>query len=133
MLLIIRLHLKISKPELNVGYETQSVNDGSSEIINFKNNINGFNFNFGYKNTEFGNYEFQMDLHEEEHDGHDEHDDEEIRGGVTEENLARNSDFAVEAYQVWHFKGWRLGYVGISIDNLESVYGIPFHGDEHGR
>ena len=23
------------------------------------------------------------------------------------------------------------GYVGISFDNLESVYGIPFHGDEH--
>ena len=35
------------KPELNVGYETQSVNDGSSEIINYKNNIGGFNFNFG--------------------------------------------------------------------------------------
>ena len=28
------------KPELNAGYETQSVNDGSSEIINYKNNLN---------------------------------------------------------------------------------------------
>ena len=124
------------KPELNVGYETQSVNDGSSEIINFKNNINGFNFNFGYKNTEFGNYDIPNGaiLHEEEHDGHDEHDDEEHHDeDEHEENLGyvNNSDFAVEATKFGISKVGDWGYVGISIDNLESVYGIPFHGDEH--
>ena len=87
------------KPELNVGYETQSVNDGSSEIINYKNNIGGFNFNFGYKNTEFENYDIPNGaiIHEEEHDEHgdEEHHDEDEH----EENLGyvNNSDFAVEA------------------------------------
>jgi iron complex outermembrane receptor protein len=33
--------LNYELPELKVGYETQSVNDGSSEFINFKNNFNG--------------------------------------------------------------------------------------------
>ena len=122
------------KPELNVGYETQSVNDGSSEIINFKNNVNGFNFNFGYKNTEFGNYDIPNGaiIHEEEHDEHgdEEHHDEDEH----EENLGyvNNSDFAVEATKFGISKTGDWGYFGVSIDNLESLYGIPFHGDDHG-
>ena len=61
-------------PEVKIGYETQSVNDGSSEFVNLKRNINGFNVNFGYKNTEFGNYDIPNGaiLHEEEHEeGHE--------------------------------------------------------------
>ncbi len=56
--------------EFAAGYETQSVNDGSSEYFNFKNNLYGFNFNFGYKNTEFGNYDVPGGaiLHDEDHD-----------------------------------------------------------------
>ena len=122
------------KPELNVGYETQSVNDGSSEIINYKNNIGGFNFNFGYKNTEFENYDIPNGaiIHEEEHDEHgdeENHDEDEH-----EENLGyvNNSDFAVEATKFGISKTGDWGYFGVSIDNLESLYGIPFHGDDHG-
>ena len=121
-------------PELKVGYETQSVNDGSSEFINFKNNFNGFNVNFGYKNTEFGNYDIPNGaiMHEEEdHDDHgdeDHHDEDEH-----EENLGfvNNSDFAVEATKFGISRAGDWGYVGVSVDNLESLYGIPFHGDEH--
>ena len=122
------------KPELNAGYETQSVNDGSSEIINYKNNIGGFNFNFGYKNTEFENYDIPNGaiIHEEEHDDHgdEEHHDEDEH----EENLGyvNNSDFAVEATKFGISKTGDWGYFGVSIDNLESLYGIPFHGDDHG-
>ena len=122
-------------PELKVGYETQSVNDGSSEFINFKNNFNGFNVNFGYKNTEFGNYDIPNGaiMHEEEdHDDHgdeDHHDEDEH-----EENLGfvNNSDFAVEATKFGISRAGDWGYVGVSVDNLESLYGIPFHGDDHG-
>ena len=122
-------------PELKVGYETQSVNDGSSEFINFKNNFNGFNVNFGYKNTEFGNYDIPNGaiMHEEEeHDDHgneDHHDEDEH-----EENLGfvNNSDFAVEATKFGISRAGDWGYVGFSVDNLESLYGIPFHGDDHG-
>ena len=122
-------------PELKVGYETQSVNDGSSEFINYKNNFNGFNVNFGYKNTEFGNYDIPNGamMHEEEdHDDHgdeDHHDEDEH-----EENLGfvNNSDFAVEATKFGISRAGDWGYVGVSVDNLESLYGIPFHGDDHG-
>lgn len=114
-------------PEVKIGYETQSVNDGSSEFVNLKRNINGFNVNFGYKNTEFGNYDIPNGaiLHEEEHEEeHEEH----------EENLGyvNNSDFAVEATKFGISKVGDWGYVGLSVDSLKSVYGIPFHGDEHG-
>ena len=122
------------QPEFKVGYETQSVNDGSSESINYKNNINGFNFNFGYKNTDFDNYDVPNGavLHEEDHDDHDEHDDHDDHE-MHEENLGfiNNSDLAVEATKFGISKTGDWGYFGISVDNLESVYGIPFHGDEH--
>jgi len=114
-------------PEVKIGYETQSVNDGSSEFVNLKKNINGFNINFGYKNSEFGNYDIPNGaiLHEEEHE--DEHGDEH------EEDLGyvNNSDFAVEATKFGISKVGDWGYVGLSLDSLKSVYGIPFHEDEH--
>ena len=126
--------LNYELPELKVGYETQSVNDGSSEFINFKNNFNGFNVNIGYKNTEFGNYDIPNGaiMHEEGHDDHgdeDHHDEDEH-----EENLGfvNNSDFAIEATKFGISRAGDWGYVGVSVDNLESLYGIPFHGDNHG-
>jgi iron complex outermembrane receptor protein len=125
--------------EFAAGYETQSVNDGSSEYFNYKNNFNGFNVNFGYKNTEFGNYDIPNGalLHEEEgHDeDHDEDDhDEDEHGDEHAENMGyvNNSDFASEATKFGISKTGDWGYIGLSIDNLESIYGIPFHGDEHG-
>ena len=116
--------------EFAAGYETQSVNNGSSEYFNYKNNLNGFNVNFGYKNTEFGNYDIPNGaiIHDEEdHDNHDDHDNEH------EENIGyvNNSDFASEATKFGISKTGDWGYVGLSVDNLESIYGIPFHGDEH--
>ncbi|MDA8925684.1 TonB-dependent receptor [Gammaproteobacteria bacterium] len=118
-------------PEVKIGYETQSVNDGSSEFVNLKRNINGFNVNFGYKNSEFGNYDIPNGaiLYEEEHE--DEHGDE--HGDEHEEDLGyvNNSDYAVEATKFGISKVGDWGYVGLSVDSLKSVYGIPFHGDEH--
>ena len=71
-------------------------------------------------------------IHEEEHDEHgdEEHHDEDEH----EENLGyvNNSDFAVEATKFGISKTGDWGYFGVSIDNLESLYGIPFHGDDHG-
>ena len=108
-------------PKLKVGYETQSVNDGSSEFINFKNNFNGFNVNVGYKNTEFGNYDVPHGavIHEEDHG-----DDKEL-------SYIENSDYAEEATKFGISRAGDWGYVGVSVDSLESLYGIPFHGEEH--
>ena len=123
--------------EFAAGYETQSVNDGSSEYFNYKNNFNGFNVNFGYKNTEFGNYDIPNGaiIHEEEdHDEHADHADHADHDEEHEENMGyvNNSDFASEATKFGISKTGDWGYIGLSVDNLESIYGIPFHGDEHG-
>ena len=115
--------------EFAAGYESQSVNDGNTEYFNYKNNINGFNFNFGFKNTEFGNYEIPHGavLHEEDHDEDhgDEHGDEHM-------GYLENTDYLSEAAKFGVSKTGDWGYFGISVDNIESIYGIPFHGDEHG-
>ena len=65
-----------STQEFIAGLETQSVNDGDSEYFNFKDNVNGFNVNVGYKKSEFGNFDIPDDavMHDEDHEGHDEHE-----------------------------------------------------------
>ena len=109
--------------KLDFGFETQSVNDGDSQHINAKDNINGFNVTFAYKDTALGNYDVPAGavIHEEEGD---DHDDEDL-------GYINNSDFAVEASKFGISKTGDWGYFGFSFDNLESLYGIPFHGDEH--
>ena len=129
-------NMDFEMPEFKVGYETQSVNDGSSQYFNYKNNFNGFNVNFGYKETDFGNYDIpngaiaHEDEHGDDHDEDEDHDEHEMH----EEDLGyvNNSDLYVEATKFGISKTGDWGYFGISVDNLESVYGIPFHGDEHG-
>jgi len=125
-------NMDFEMPEFKVGYETQSVNDGSTQYFNYKNNFNGFNVNFGYKETDFGNYDIPNGAiaHEDEHDEDEDHDEHEMH----EEDLGyvNNSDLYVEATKFGISKTGDWGYFGISVDNLESVYGIPFHGDEHG-
>ena len=117
------------KPEFLVALENQSVNDGDTKAVNYKNNINGFNVNVGYKESKFGNFDVPNGavIHEEDHDeheeeGHDEH----------EENLGyiNNSDYAVEASKFGISKVGDWGYFGFSLDNLQSVYVMPFHGEE---
>ena len=116
--------MDIEEPLINVGLESQSVNSGDTHNINAKSNINGLNLTFGYKNSEFGNYDVPNGavIHEEE-----EEDEEE------EENLGyiNNSDLQVESSKFGLSKTGDWGYLGFSVDNLESVYGIPFHGEEH--
>ena len=116
--------------EIKVGYEDQDVNGGDSKTISYRNNIGGLNFNFGYKDTDFGNYDVPSGaIEEEHHDDGDHDDDHEDHEGC--ESCLPNTDFAVEATKFGISKTGDWGYLGFSMDNLESVYGIPFHGDEH--
>ena len=122
-------------PEIKVGYESQRVNDGDSKSINYKNNIGGFNINFGHNTIDFGNYDVPLGAisHDEDHNEHDDHDEhEEDEHHEEDMSFINNSDYAVDATKFGISKVGDWGYVGISVDNLESVYGIPFHGDEHG-
>jgi iron complex outermembrane receptor protein len=118
--------------EFIAGLETQSVNDGDSQYFNFKDNLNGFNVNVGYKKSEFGNFDIPDDavMHDEDHEGHDEHEGEE------ELSYLENSDLEIESTKFGISRAGEWGYVGISVDNHESMYGIPYHGehsDEEGH
>jgi len=42
-----------------------------------------------------------------------------------------NSDYMSEATKFGISKTGDWGYIGLSVDNIESMYGIPFHGEEH--
>ena len=119
------------KQEFIAGLETQSVNDGDVQHFNYKNNIAGFNVNFGYKNSEFGIFDIPDGavMHDEDHEGHDEHEEEE------ELSYIENSDLEIESTKFGISRAGDWGYFGVSVDNLESMYGIPYHGehgDEHG-
>ena len=118
--------------EFIAGLETQSVNDGDSQFFNYKNNLNGFNVNVGYKKSEFGNFDIPNDaiMHDEDHEGHDEHEGEE------ELSYLENSDLEIESTKFGISRAGEWGYLGISVDNHESMYGIPYHGehsDEEGH
>ena len=114
--------------EFSAGYEKQSVNDGTAQNFNFKDNVGGFNVNFGYSKIELGNFDVPDGaiLHEEEeHAGEEEEHEDDNLGFVN------NSDYQTEATKFGISKAGDWGYLGFSIDGLESVYGIPFHGEEH--
>jgi iron complex outermembrane receptor protein len=116
--------------EFIAGLETQSVNDGESQFFNLKDNIGGFNVNVGYKKSEFDSFDIPSGavIHEEEHDEHEENEEHE------EEMLSylENSDLEIESTKFGISRTGDWGYFGISMDNHESMYGIPYHGDEHG-
>ena len=121
--------------EFIAGLETQSVNDGDSQYFNFKDNLNGFNVNVGYKKSEFGNFDIPDDavMHDEDHEDHEGHDEHE---GEEELSYLENSDLEIESTKFGISRAGEWGYVGISVDNHESMYGIPYHGehsDEEGH
>ena len=118
--------------EITAGLETQSVNDGDVQDFHYSNNIGGFNVSLGYRNTELGNFDIPDGavIHSD-HDDHDDHDD---HGDEHEEEVLSyvdNSDFESEATQFGISRTGDWGHFGIAFDNLESLYGIPYHG-EHG-
>ena len=127
--------LDYEDPKFNLGYESQSVNDGDSKYFNYKTMLAGFNVNVGHKEINFGNYDVPNGaiLHSEEHHEED-HDEDHHDEDMHEEDLGylSNSDYAVKATKFGISKTGDWGYLGFSVDSLESVYGIPFHGDEHG-
>lgn len=117
--------------KLLVGSESQSVNEGQSQNISFEDNLGGINLTLSYKNSDFGNFDIPDGaiIHDEEE--HEEHGDEEHE--EHEENLTflENSDYESDAASIGISKVGDWGYFGISYKNAETVYGIPYHGEEH--
>src|SRR5210317_1236902 len=116
-----------------VGLETQSVNDGDAQTIFYQNNLNDINISFSYKDSSFGDFNVPNGsiIHIEE-EGHQEHEDHEEHDEQEEElGYLANSDFASESLKFGASKTGDWGYIGFSLANIESLYGIPYHGDEH--
>ena len=116
-----------------IGLETQSVNDGDAQTIFYQDNLNDINISFSYKDSSFGDFNVPngsiIHIEEEghqEHESHEEHDEQEEELGYLV-----NSDFASESLKFGASKTGDWGYIGFSLANIESLYGIPYHGDEH--
>ena len=120
-----------TEPELRIGLETQSVNDGDTHDYSYQNNIAGFNLSLAYKDSQFGNFDIPHGaaLHTEDEHGEDDHDEEEGH----DENLGYlpNSDYESTSKRFGLSKIGDWGYFGLSVNNIESLYGIPFHGEGH--
>ena len=125
---------------VKIGGETQSVNDGDTQSLFFQDNVNEINVSFAYKNTSLGNYDVPNGaiVHEEEehHDEDEDHEEEEHEEHEEDLSFLANSDFESESMKFGASKVTDKGYIGFSVSNIESTYGIPFHGegheDEHG-
>ncbi len=119
-----------TESELKLGLEAQSVNDGDSHNLSYQNNLGGLNFSLAYKDSQFDNFDVPTGaiLHDEDHE--DEHEDDEHE---EEEGFLSNSDFENKALRLGVSKAGDWGYFGVSVNSVESIYGIPFHGDEHGE
>ena len=116
-----------------IGLETQSVNDGDAQTIFYQDNLNDINISFSYKDSSFGDFNVPNGsiIHIEE-EGHQEHEDHEEHDEQEEElGYLVNSDFASESLKFGASKTGDWGYIGFSVANIQSLYGIPYHGDEH--
>lgn len=120
-----------TKPEMRIGLESQSVNDGDTNNFSYQNNIVGLNLSLAYKDSQFGNFDIPhgaIIYREEEH--HDD-DDEEADGHEEDMGYLYNSDFESESRRIGISKTGDRGYFGLSVNKIESLYGIPFHGEDH--
>jgi iron complex outermembrane recepter protein len=113
--------------DLRLGLEIQSVNDGEVGQFSFKDNLGGLNISYAYKDGSFDNYNIPMgaiihseEEHEEEHEEHDEDLD-----------YLENSDYESQSHRLGLSTVGNWGHLGASFQDIESLYGIPFHGEEH--
>ncbi len=116
--------------ELRIGGEAQTVNGGKSGEMSYQNNLGGLNFSLAYKDSSFEKFEipFGAIIHEEEHE--EEHEDEHEEHEENPKYLT-NSDYESESQRIGVSKTGDWGYVGLSYRGIESLYGVPFHGEEH--
>ena len=125
-----------TESELKLGLEAQSVNDGDSHNLSYQNNLGGLNFSLAYKDSQFDNFDVPTGaiLHGEDHDDEheDEHEGEHEDEHEEEVGFLSNSDFENNALRLGVSKAGDWGYFGVSVNSVESIYGIPFHGDDHG-
>jgi len=122
-----------TESDLTLGYEVQSVNNGNIGELSYENNFGGLNFSLGYRDTDFENFEIPYGaiIHEEHEEEEEEGHHEEEKHHEENPKFLPNSDSGTESYKFGLSKTGDWGYLGISAAGLETLYGIPFHGEEH--
>lgn len=124
----------LNKRVLSIGSEYQEVNDGRKLDLIFMDNFADLNLSLSLSQGNFNDYSipygalmFEAHDDELEEDHAQEHDGEAI-------TLLSNSDFFNETKKLGVSKVGDWGFIGLSYNTNQSIYGIPFHGQaEHGE
>ena len=103
----------------NLGFESQSVNDGDNFNIDYSGSIEGLNLFFSHSSKNLDNFDIPDEavIHEpgETHD---------------EFSYLPNSDSKLAATRLGISKTGDWGYYGISSVIIDQLNGVPFHGEE---
>ena len=112
----------IEKPRVVLGLESQSVNDGHAYDASYQDNLGGLNLSLAFKNAHFDDFDIPDGAihHHEEEEEEEDHE---------EPTSLPDSDFKTTSQRVGLSKTGDWGYFGLSASSVESVYGIPFHGE----
>ena len=106
---------------INIGFESQSVNDGDNFNFNYSGNVEGINLFFSHTHKNLDNFDIPDEavIHDDDDDDHD------------ESSFLANSDSKMSATRFGISKTGDWGYYGISALNIDQFNGVPFHGEEH--
>lgn len=107
-----------------LSYESQSVSEGSFVGASFTGNYAGFNISADFKDSEFGDYGVPDGAIMYEEGDHEEEHEEDLSSLANSDSGSTSARFGLSKTGDW-------GYVGLSFKNVESSYGIPFHGEVH--
>ena len=103
----------------NLGFESQSVNDGDNYNIDYSGSVEGLNLFFSHSSKNLDNFDIPDEavIHEpgEDHD---------------EFPYLPNSDSKLAATRLGISKTGDWGYYGISSVIIDQLNGVPFHGEE---
>ncbi len=121
-----------AEQDLRLALETQSVNDGKVGQFSYKDNLGGLNISYAFKDASFKKYDIPMgavihsEEHEEDHEdeNHDEDHDEDL-------GYLENSDYEAQTHRFGLSTVGDWGHFGASFQDMETLYGIPYHGEGH--
>ena len=103
----------------NLGFESQSVNDGDNYNIDYSGSVEGLNIFFSHSSKNLDNFDIPDEavIHEP---------------GETHEEFSYlpNSDSKLAATRLGISKTGDWGYYGISSVIIDQLNGVPFHGEE---
>ena len=103
----------------NLGFESQSVNDGDNYNIDYSGSVEGLNLFFSHSSKNLDNFDIPDEavIHEP--------------GEIHEEfSYLPNSDSKMAATRLGISKTGDWGYYGISSVIIDQLNGVPFHGEE---